>query len=64
MFLYFREDDQMPVGVWEGMVPFTYLLENGGGEPEAEKLDWTDEKNSVGLMGNGELEVQAELAIN
>lgn len=30
MFLYVREDDQMPFGVWQGMVPFTYLLENGG----------------------------------
>ena len=51
MFLYVREDDQMPFGVWQGMVPFTYLLENGGGEPEAEELDWTVEQLSVGLMG-------------
>ena len=39
----------MPFGVWQGMVPFTYLLENGGGEPEAEELDWTVEQLSVGL---------------
>ena len=64
MFLYVREDDQMPFGVWQGMVPFTYLLENGGGEPEAEELDWTVEQLSVGLMGNGEVEVKAVLAFN
>ena len=28
-FLYVREDDQTPFGVWNGMVPFSYLLENG-----------------------------------
>ena len=54
----------MPFGVWQGMVPFTYLLENGGGEPEAEELDWTVEQLSVGLMGNGEVEVKAVLAFN
>ena len=64
MFLYVREDDQMPFGEWQGMVPFTYLLENGGGEPEAEELDWTVEQLSVGLMGNGEVEVKAVLAFN
>ena len=64
MFLYVREDDQIPFGVWQGMVPFTYLLENGGGEPEAEELDWTVEQLSVGLMGNGEVEVKAVLAFN
>ena len=26
------------------------FLENGGGEPEAEELDWTVEQLSVGLM--------------
>ena len=52
------------IGVWQGMVPFTYLLENGGGEPEAEELDWTVEQLSVGLMGNGEVEVKAVLAFN
>ena len=52
------------IGVWQGMVPFTYLLENGCGEPEAEELDWTVEQLSVGLMGNGEVEVKAVLAFN
>ena len=28
-FLYVREDDQTPFGVWNGMVPFSYLLETG-----------------------------------
>lgn len=63
-FLYVREDDEIPFGVWNGMVPFTYLLENGGGEPEADELNWTVEQLSVGLMGSGEVEVKAVLAFN
>ena len=34
-----------------------------GGEPEAEELDWTVEQLSVGLMGNGEVEVKAVAGI-
>ena len=63
-FLYVREDDQAPFGVWNGMVPFSYLLENGGGEPDMDDLDWTVEQLSVGLMGSGEVEVKAVLAFN
>ena len=63
-FLYVREDDQTPFGVWNGMVPFSYLLENGGGEPDMEDMDCTVEQLSVNLMGSGEVEVKAVLAFN
>ena len=63
-FLYIKEDDASPFGVWQGMVPFTYLLENGGGEPEMEDLTWTVEQLAVSLMGSGEVEVKAVLAFN
>jgi len=63
-FLYVREDDQVPFGVWTGMVPFSYLLEHGGGELKKEELDQTLEQVSVGLLGNGEIEVKAVLAFN
>ena len=62
-FLYVREDDQTPFGVWNGMVPFN-LLENGGGEPDMEDMDCTVEQLSVNLMGSGEVEVKAVLAFN
>lgn len=52
------------VGVWNGMVPFSYLLENGGGEPDMEDMDCTVEQLSVNLMGSGEVEVKAVLAFN
>lgn len=56
MFLYVREDDQMPFGIWRWKWCRLHILENGGGEPEAEELDWTVEQLFVGLMGNGEVE--------
>ena len=64
MFFVCREDDQMPFGVWQGMVPFTYLLENGGGEPEAEELDWTVEQLRRTYGKREEVEVKAVLAFN
>lgn len=63
-FLYVREDDQIPFGVWNGMVPFSYVLERGSGEPGEDELDQTLEQISVGLLGNGEVEVKAVLAFN
>ncbi len=46
------------------MVPFSYLLENGGGEPDMEDMDCQVEQLSVNLMGSGEVEVKAVLAFN
>ncbi len=63
-FYMCREDDQTPFGVWNGMVPFSYLLENRGGEPDMEDMDCTVEQLSVNLMGSGEVEVKAVLAFN
>ena len=63
-FLYVREDDQIPFGVWNGMVPFSYLMEYGAGEAKEEELDQTLEQISVGLLGNGKIEVKAVLAFN
>ncbi len=64
-FLYVKADDQLPFDVWQGMVPFSYLLEsNGTSAGEAGDLTTGIDQLSVGLLGNGEVEVKAVLAFN
>ena len=63
-FLYVRENDQVPFGVWTGMVPFSYLVKHSAGGEMEEELEQSLEQISVGLLGNGEIEVKAVLAIN
>lgn len=63
-FLYVKEDDQMPFGVWTGMVPFTHLLENGGGNSDTDEPDCAVEQLAVSLMGSGKVEVKGVLAFN
>ena len=62
-FLYVRADDSVPFAVWQGMVPFSYLLECKQMSEDA-ILDQTCnvEQIAIGLLGNGEIEVKAVLA--
>jgi len=64
-FLYVKSDDRTPFGVWQGMVPFSHLLESGG---TAENMNYdmtcAVEQLSVGLLGSDEIEVKAVLAFN
>ncbi len=64
-FLYVKADDTVPFDVWQGMVPFTYVIESNEIAPDM-KFDITSslEQLSVGLLGNNEVEVRAVLAFN
>ncbi len=64
-FLYIKADDAIPFDVWQGMVPFSYLLEsNEVTEDMTFDLTSAVEQLTIGLMGNGEIEVKAVLAFN
>lgn len=64
-FLYVKADDALPFDVWQGMVPFSYLLEsNETTEEMAFDLTSAVEQLTIGLMGNGEIEVKAVLAFH
>lgn len=63
-FMYVKPDDVIPFGVWQGMVPFSCLLEsNEVTEQMNYDLYGTVEQLSIGLLGNDEIEVKAVLAI-
>lgn len=64
-FLYVKADDTVPFGVWQGMVPFSYLLESN--ETAANMnydITCAVEQLSIGLLGSDEIEVKAVLAFN
>ena len=64
-FLYVKADDELPFDVWQGMVPFSYLLESNATSPDMNSdLTCGVEQLAVGLLGNGEVEVKAVLAFN
>ena len=64
-FLYVKADDELPFDVWQGMVPFSYLLESNATSPDMNSdLSCGVEQLAVGLLGNGEVEVKAVLAFN
>lgn len=62
-FLYIKSDDNVPFDVWQGMVPFSYLLESNETTNDMTfDLVSSVEQLSIGLLGNGEIEVKAVLA--
>ncbi len=64
-FLYVKTDDQIPFAVWQGMVPFSYLMESGVSTPEMNcDLTCMVEQLSIGLLGNDEVEIKAVLAFH
>lgn len=64
-FLYVKPDDQVPFDVWQGMVPFSYLLEsNEVAEDMTYDITCQVEQLGISLLGNGEIEVKAVLAFN
>lgn len=63
-FMYVKPDDVIPFDVWQGMIPFSYLLEsNETNENMTYDLSGTVEQLSIGLLGSDEIEVKAVLAI-
>ncbi len=62
-FLYIKSDDAIPFDVWQGMVPFSHFLEsNETGADMNYDLTHFVEQLSIGLLGNGEVEIKAVLA--
>lgn len=64
-FLYVKADDQIPFDVWQGMVPFSYLLESNETVPDMScDLNCAVEQLTVGMLGSDEIEVKAVLALH
>lgn len=64
-FLYLRADDAMPFGGWQGMVPFSYLLECPGmSEDVRYNISYHVEQLSVNLAGSEAVEVKAVVAFD
>ena len=64
-FLYVKTDDEIPFDTWQGMIPFSYLLEsNETSEDMTYGLTYAVEQLSVSLLGTDEIEIKAVLAFN
>lgn len=64
-FLYVKSNDEVPFDTWQGMVPFSYLLEtNKAGKDVRYDMTSFVEQLSVTLLGSDEVEVKAVLAFN
>ena len=64
-FLYVKADDAIPFDTWQGMVPFSYLLEsNETAENMTYGLTYAVEQLSIGLLGTDEIEIKAVLAFH
>ncbi|MBO5461221.1 MAG: DUF3794 domain-containing protein [Ruminococcus sp.] len=64
-FLYLRADDAVPFGSWQGMVPFSWILECSDITEDARyNLSWHVEQLSVSLAGSEAVEIKAVLAFN
>lgn len=64
-FLYVKANDEVPFDTWQGMVPFSYLMESNE-TCKTLRYDMTSsvEQLSVTLLGSDEVEVKAVLAFN
>lgn len=64
-FLYVKASDEAPFDTWQGMVPFTYIIESNESVPEM-KYDIAPhvEQLSVNMMGSNQVEVKAVLAFD
>lgn len=64
-FLYLRSDDAQPYGVWQGMVPFSWLIEYPDMPEEVNSsLTYHVEQLAVLPAGNEAVEVKAVLAFD
>ena len=63
LFMYVKADDQIPFDIWQGMVPFTHVIETKDISAEMNYDIGSElEQLSVGLLGNDAVEVKAVLA--
>ena len=64
-FLYLKSSDEEPYGNWQGMVPFSYLVEYPDlPENVSDSMACHVEQLSVGLAGSGTVEVKALLSFD
>ena len=64
-FLYVKANDEVPFETWQGMVPFSYLIEcNHATENMHFHISSMLEQLSVGLLGGDEIEIKAVLAFH
>lgn len=64
-FLYIKADDQVPFDTWQGMIPFSYLLESNETSEDMEyDLTQRVEQLSVSLLGSDEIEIRAVLGFH
>lgn len=64
-FLYLKADDSTPFGSWQGMIPFSYLLEcTGMSEDVRYNISYHVEQLSVSLAGSEAVEIKAVLAFD
>ena len=64
-FLYVKSNDEMPFDIWQGMVPFSHLVEcNQTGEDLRYHISGILEQLSITLQGGDEVEVKAALAFH
>ena len=62
---YVKENDETPFAIWQGMVPFSYLLDCEPVEEEVTfEIQHVLEQLSVSLLGSGEVEVKAVFAFH
>lgn len=64
-FLYVKSNDEVPFDIWQGMVPFSYLIESNGTEKDMRyHITSALEQLSVSLLGGDGVEVKAVLAFH
>ena len=64
-FLYLRADDEISFGSWQGMVPFSWILECQGITSDARyDISWHAEQIAVSLAGSEAVEIKAVLAFD
>ena len=64
-FLYVKANDEVPFDTWQGVVPFSYLIEcKDTSENMNYHISSILEQLSVGLLGGDEVEVKAVLAFH
>ena len=64
-FLYIKASDEIPFDTWQGVVPFSYLIECKDVSADMQyHISSILEQLSVGLLGGDEVEVKAVLAFH
>ncbi len=64
-FLFVKANDEMPFDTWQGVVPFSHLIECGEAEEELKyHISAYLEQLSITLQGGDEIEIKAALAFH